>query len=92
MFLGWRNGRLARLTAGARNGRGWELAALRFLRDARREAARASRASRRALRVEKSRSRATRKDATAARPRRRTRAPTRPVTAVPAALQAPAPA
>ncbi|WP_189450992.1 DNA topoisomerase IB [Cognatilysobacter xinjiangensis] len=92
VFLGWRNGRLARLTAGARNGRGWELAALRFLRDARREAARASRASRRALRVEKSRSRATRKDATAARPRRRTRAPTRPVTAVPAALQAPAPA
>ncbi|MGY4514495.1 DNA topoisomerase IB [Lysobacter sp. HA18] len=56
---GWRSGRLQQMTAGARNGRSWELAALRFLRDARKRAASASRAAKKALRTTRRRTRAT---------------------------------
>ncbi|TZF87659.1 DNA topoisomerase IB [Cognatilysobacter lacus] len=43
---GWRSGRLRAFTEGARSGRSWELAALRFLRDARRRVVAASRPER----------------------------------------------
>ncbi|HVI59582.1 MAG TPA: DNA topoisomerase IB [Luteimonas sp.] len=45
VFAGWRDGSLARAAAGARGARQWEQAALKFLRRARREAARQARAA-----------------------------------------------
>jgi hypothetical protein len=47
---GWREGRLQVVCSGVRNARGWELAALKFLREARRQAARKSRPARTATR------------------------------------------
>ncbi|GAB1594909.1 DNA topoisomerase IB [Lysobacter claricitrinus] len=58
VFEGWRSGRLRELTTGTRSGRNWELAALRFLRDARRRAAAASRAAKKAMRTTRRRVRA----------------------------------
>lgn len=55
---GWRGGRLQQMTAGARSGRSWELAALRLLRDARRRAAASSREARKALHAPRRRVRA----------------------------------
>ena len=45
VFAGWRDGRLQRAAADARGSRQWEQAALRFLKRARREAAKADRAA-----------------------------------------------
>lgn len=51
VFAAWRSGRLQRDCAGVRDARGWERAALAFLRRARREAARAARGTRAARRT-----------------------------------------
>lgn len=75
VFAGWRSGRLQEATTGARDARGWERAALRFLRDARRDAARAGRASRSALGAVRRRTRVTAESGATTRPRARARSP-----------------
>nr|WP_246022854.1 DNA topoisomerase IB [Lysobacter terrigena] len=87
VFAGWRDGRLQQMTTGARSGRSWELAALRFLRDARRRAAAESRAAKKALRTTRRRTRAAAENPPL-RKRSRVRSPQAPVTQAVAAPSA----